>query len=116
MRKSIPNHIVASVLMAMAMTETARAEGAAAAGSGIASLVPLLLMFVIFYFLLIRPQQKRLKAHRAMIESLKKGDKIITGGGIYGTVLDVKDGQVKVEIADGVRIKVKQDTISSLAD
>jgi len=88
----------------------------AAAGNALASFVPLILIMVIFYFLLIRPQQKRMKEHQNMIASLKKGDKIITGGGIYGTITDVKDGFVRVEIADGVRIKVKQDTISGLAD
>jgi len=66
---------------------------------------------VIFYFLLIRPQQKKLKEHKAMVEATKKGDKVITGGGILGKVTDVKDDIVTVEIADGVRIKVKRDTI-----
>jgi len=71
---------------------------------------------VIFYFLLIRPQQKRVKEHRNVIESLKKGDKVITGGGFYGTVTDVKEDFMKVEIAEGVKVKVKRDTIVGLSD
>ncbi|HKJ83215.1 MAG TPA: preprotein translocase subunit YajC [Mariprofundaceae bacterium] len=84
-------------------------------GGGIASLVPLLLIMVIFYFLLIRPQQKRLKAHRALVSELKKGDKVVTSGGIYGTIHDVSEETVRIEIADGVRVRVKRDTISGLA-
>ncbi len=116
MLKSFISHALLTMTAALAIVGTAHAEAAPAAGGGFASLVPLLLIMVIFYFLLIRPQQKRVKEHRNMIESLKKGDKIITGGGIYGTITDVKDGFLRIEIADGVRIKVKQDSISSLAD
>ncbi len=92
------------------------AADAAPAGNGFAQLVPLILIMVIFYFLLIRPQQKRLKQHRAMVESLKKGDKIITNGGIHGTITDVKEDFLKVEIADGVRIRLQRDAVSSLAE
>jgi len=117
MLKSISSHALLTMMSALAVIGTAHAEGApASAGGGFASLVPLLLIMVIFYFLLIRPQQKRVKEHRNMIESLKKGDKVITGGGIYGTITDVKDDFLRIEIADGVRIKVRQDSISSLAD
>ena len=96
------------------LASTTPAFAAEAAGGGFAQLVPLILIMVIFYFLLIRPQQKRVKEHKAMVESLKKGDKIITNGGIYGQVMDVKDEFIKLEIADGVRIKVKRDTVTSL--
>jgi len=85
-------------------------------GGGFGSLVPLILIMVIFYFLLIRPQQKRLKDHKNMVESLKKGDKIITGGGFYGTVTDVKEDELRVEIADGVRVRIKRDTVTSLSE
>ncbi|PIS20023.1 MAG: preprotein translocase subunit YajC [Zetaproteobacteria bacterium CG12_big_fil_rev_8_21_14_0_65_55_1124] len=85
-------------------------------GGGIAQLVPLVLIIVIFYFLLIRPQQKRLKAHQAMIGELKKGDKVLTSGGIIGTVQDVSEDTLRIEIADKVRVTVKRDTITSLAD
>jgi len=109
--------IIASVAAAMAIITPAYAEAApAAGGSGFASLIPLVLIMVIFYFLLIRPQQKKLKEHRNLVDQLKKGDKIITGGGLYATVIDVKDDTLKVEIADGVRIKIKRDTIIGLSD
>ncbi len=85
-------------------------------GGGIAQLVPLVLIIVIFYFLLIRPQQKRLKAHQSMIGELKKGDKVVTSGGIIGTVQDVSEDTLRVEIADKVRVSVKRDTITALAD
>ncbi len=95
----------------------AHAEAAAAgAQGGFASLVPLILIMVIFYFLLIRPQQKRMKQHRAMVESLKKGDKIVTSGGIFGQIVDVKEDVLKVEIADGVRIRIKRDSVAALAE
>ncbi|GMQ99251.1 MAG: preprotein translocase subunit YajC [Zetaproteobacteria bacterium] len=94
----------------------ALAANAFPTGSGLASLAPLVLIIVIFYFLLIRPQQKRMKAHRGMIDELKKGDKIITAGGIIGTIHEVTEDVVKLNIADKVRITIKRDTITSLAD
>jgi len=114
--KTHSSSIIASVAAAMAVITPAHAAAAPAAGSGIASLAPLVLIMVIFYFLLIRPQQKKLKQQRALIESLKKGDQIITGGGLYGKITDVKDDILKVDIADGVRIKVKRDSITGLAE
>ncbi len=83
---------------------------------GFASLIPLILIMVIFWVLLIRPQQKRMKEHAEMIKALKKGDKVITGGGVYGRITHVKDNVATVEIADGVAIKVKQDTIAGLQE
>jgi len=93
---------------------TTPAFAADAAGNGFAQLVPLILIMVIFYFLLIRPQQKRAKEHNTMIDSLKKGDKVVTNGGIFGQIIDVKDNFLKIEIAENVRIKVKRDAIISL--
>ena len=78
------------------------------------SLLPLLLIFVVFYFLLIRPQQKRMKDHKSMIAAVKRGDVVVTGGGIIGKVSRVKDEDVQVEIADGVRVNVLRDTLSSV--
>ena len=72
----------------------------------------LILMFVIFYFLLIRPQQKKVKQHKEMIASLRKGDKVVTAGGIHGTISNVSDNTVTVEIAPKVRIKVQKGSIS----
>ena len=105
--------VAASILLALSPDALAAGE---AAGGGIAQLVPLVLIIVIFYFLLIRPQQKRLKAHQSMIGELKKGDKVVTSGGIIGTVQDVSDDTLRVEIADKVRVSVKRDTITALAD
>lgn len=110
-----PGQAAAAAGIMLALSPNAQAAGEAA-GSGIASLIPLILIIVIFYFLLIRPQQKRLKAHQAMINELKKGDKVITSGGILGTVQDVKEDTVRIDIADNVRVTVKRDTITSLAD
>jgi len=79
--------------------------------AGIGQFIPLILIFVIFYFFLIRPQQKKVKEHRAMVESLKKGDKIVTSGGITGTITRVIDNdKVEVEIADNVTVEVIRGT------
>ncbi len=89
--------------------------GAAQPGaSGFSALLPLILMFIIFYFLLIRPQQKKTKEHREMIQNLKKGDRIITGGGIHGRVTGMDDTTVTVEIADKVRVKLNRSNVAGL--
>ena len=84
--------------------------------STISSFIPLVLIFVVFYFLMIRPQQKRVKDHKSMIDALRRGDRIVTNGGLVGLVTSVKpeDREVQVEIADGVRVKVMRDMISSV--
>jgi preprotein translocase subunit YajC len=90
--------------------------GAAGQGAGgFGGLIPIVLMFVIFYFLLIRPQQKRNKEHKEMITNLKKGDRIITNGGIYGRITGLDDTTLTVEIADRVRVKVVRGNVSALA-
>jgi len=83
---------------------------------GLASLVPLILIFAIMYFLLIRPQQRKLKDHQAMVTALRRGDQIVTSGGLIGKVTKVKDGEneVEVEIATGVNVRVVRSTISSV--
>lgn len=74
--------------------------------------IPLILIFGIMYFLLIRPQQKKVKEHAAMVEALRRGDQVITQGGLVGKVVKVKDeGKLEVEIADGVKVTVIQNTI-----
>jgi preprotein translocase subunit YajC len=112
---SIIRTFISAAAILMATTANAWAAGGDAQ-SGFAQLVPLILIMVIFWFLLIRPQQKRVKEHRNMIEAIKKGDKVVTSGGIIGTVTDIKDNLVKVEIADNVRVQVKRDTIAGLAE
>lgn len=91
--------------------------GAAGPGAqgGFASFVPLILMFVIFYFLLIRPQQKKQKEHQEMIRNLKKGDRIMMNGGIYGRITSLDESTLTVEIADKVRVKVNRGYVASLA-
>ena len=79
--------------------------------AGIGQFIPLILIFIIFYFFLIRPQQKKVKEHKAMVESLKKGDKVVTSGGITGVITRVVDNdKVEVEIADNVTVEVIRGT------
>ena len=80
--------------------------------AGIAQLIPLILIFVIFYFFLIRPQQKKVKEHREMVKNLKRGDEIITSGGIIGNVERVlEDDRIEVNISDGVKVEVIKNTV-----
>jgi preprotein translocase subunit YajC len=88
--------------------------GGAAPGFDFISLLPLILIFVVFYFLLIRPQQKKMKAHRDMVGALKRGDKVLTSGGIIGTIVKVEDHELLVEIAKDVRVRVARGMISDL--
>lgn len=99
------------MLISPAYAQTAGAGG----GDMFVSLMPLLLIFVVFYFLLIRPQQTKAKQHRDMIEALKKGDQVITSGGIIGKVTKVEaDNTLVVEIAPNVQVKVARHTIADL--
>ena len=80
-----------------------------------AQFIPLILIFIIFYFFLIRPQQKRVKDHKAMVESLKRGDEVITSGGIIGVVDRVmEDDRIEVTLADNVKVQIIKSTITSL--
>ena len=94
------------------MISTAFAQSAgSASGFSLGGLIPFILIFVIFYFLLIRPQQKKVKEHKAMVEGLKKGDKIVTSGGITGVITRVIDNdKIEVEIADNVSVEVIKGT------
>ena len=93
----------------------AQTAGAAGAGSAFASFLPLVLIFAIMYFLLIRPQQKKVKDMRAMVDALRRGDQVLTQGGIIGKVTKVgDDGVLEVEIADGVKVKVLKHTITQV--
>jgi preprotein translocase subunit YajC len=88
--------------------------GTGGAGGLLGSVVPLVLIFVVFYFLLIRPQQKKAKEHRSMLENLKKGDKIITSGGIYGVIEAVGTNTVTVKIGENVKVKLGKAYIAAL--
>jgi len=85
-------------------------------GNLLASLFPLIILFAIFYFLIIRPQQKQAKAHKEMIESLKKGDKIITNGGLIAEVVKAEEDHVKAKISDNTVVKVSKDYIAKKID
>ncbi len=95
----------------------AMAEGAAAvpgAQGGLAGFIPIILIFVLFYFLLIRPQTKRAKEHKQMVGSLAKGDEVVTNGGILGRLTDIDEGFLTVEVADGVKIRVQRQAVAAL--
>ena len=86
-------------------------------GSGFAQFIPLILIFVIFYFFLIRPQQKKVKEHKAMVTSLKRGDEVITSGGMFGKIEKVyEDGNIDLLISENVIVKVVKSTVQSLAN
>ena len=103
------------------MTNIAYAMGTGGAGAaqgagGFSSFIPLILMFVIFYFLLIRPQQKKAKEHREMINALKKGDRIVTTGGLHGRITAVGDTVLTVEIAEKVRVKIARGNVGAVVN
>lgn len=102
------------------LISTAYAQGTGMSGmfdnqGTLLQFLPLVLIFVVFYFLLIRPQQKKAKEHRATLDGLRRGDRVVTGGGIIGTVVRV-DGpdEVSVDIAEGVRVRVVRSTITNV--
>lgn len=93
----------------------AAAGGPANAGvAGLLQFLPYLAIFAIFYFLMIRPQQQRAKAHRAMIDAVKKGDEVVTGGGLVGKVVRVMDAEVEVELAPNVKVKALKSTLADV--
>ncbi|WP_114858915.1 preprotein translocase subunit YajC [Azospirillum brasilense] len=95
---------------------TAYAQTAAPAAGGadmIVQFLPLILIFVVFYFLLIRPQQKKMKEHKGMLEAIRRGDRVVTGGGIIGTITKVgPEDELQVEIAENVRVRVMRSTVN----
>jgi preprotein translocase subunit YajC len=100
--------------ISMLMMQTAPAGQASGTAQILMGIAPWLLIFVIFYVLMIRPQQRRVKEHQASIAAIKRGDEVITGGGIRGKVTKVTDDDAEVEIAQGVRIRVIKSTISAV--
>lgn len=96
-------------------------EGAAQGPGGLAGMLAgplpmLIIMFAIFYFLLIRPQQKKAKLHKEMLSSLKVGDAVLTGGGMYGKIVEINQDVLTVELAEGFQVKVNRGYVSGLAD
>ena len=86
----------------------------APAGNPIISLLPIILIFVVFYFLLIRPQKKAQEDHKKMVASLNKNDEVITAGGVYGTIMNVKENSVTLKVDDNVKIEVQKNSIATL--
>jgi len=100
------------------LISTAFAMGAAGGqggqAGGIAGFLPIIILFAIFYFLLIRPQQKKAKEHKGMIANLKKGVRIITSGGIYGTIQSIDDTTIGLEISEKVKIKISRGNVAAV--
>lgn len=92
----------------------AYAQGAAGSGDFFIQIMPFLLIFVIMYFLIIRPQQKRLKDHREMVASVRRGDTVVTGGGLIGKVAKVDEHELQVELAQGMKVKVVRNTLTDV--
>lgn len=88
--------------------------GAPGGGGMLGALFPLLAMFLVFYFLLIRPQQKRSRQHKELLDNLKRGDEVVTTGGIHGKITGITESVITLEIADNIRIKVQRENISGL--
>lgn len=91
-----------------AFAQTAPAAASSSTESSLLSLLPLVLMFVVLYFIMIRPQMKRQKEHKAMIEALAKGDEVVVGGGVVGRVAKLGDSMIHVEVANGVELQVQR--------
>ncbi|MCF6236399.1 MAG: preprotein translocase subunit YajC [Gammaproteobacteria bacterium] len=89
------------------------AEGGASQDPGFLGFLPLIILFVVFYFLLIRPQMKRAKEHKTLVGGLSVGDEVITNGGIMGKIRQIDDGTISLEVADGVEIKLQRNSIAS---
>jgi preprotein translocase subunit YajC len=102
--------------LAHAMGAVPGAGGGDAGGNPITAFLPLILMFGIFYFLLIRPQQKKAKLHREYLASLKRGDYILTGGGIYGRIMEVHGDKLTIEIAKDLNIEINRSFVSGPGD
>lgn len=98
---------------AYAQSAPAAAEAGGLMGS-LGSMLPLILMFVVLYFIMIRPQMKRQKEHRAMIEALAKGDEVVTSGGLFGRVTAIGEGQLTLEIASGVEVQVQRGAVTQV--
>lgn len=98
-----------------AFAQTASGGGGFMGVGGLEPLIPLVLIFVVFYFLLIRPQQKKAKAHKEMLAAVRRGDRVVTAGGLIGTVAKaINDRELQLEIADGIRVRVMRGMIAEV--
>lgn len=111
-------YLLAIIITTFSTFAFAESAVAPQSGSSIKSLIPLLLIFVIFYFFLIRPQSKKLKEHASMVKALKRGDKVLTAGGIEGKITKIAENEdyASVEIAEGVEVRVLRTTIQMITD
>jgi preprotein translocase subunit YajC len=91
-------------------------EGGSGSGAALVSFLPLVLIMLVFWFLIIRPQKKQQQHRKAMLSALKKGDRIVTNGGLFATVLNVKEDRVVATIADGVKVEIAKHAIGSVVD
>ncbi|MEZ5479749.1 MAG: preprotein translocase subunit YajC [Thiolinea sp.] len=89
-------------------------DAAAPAGGGLEMILMMVVFFAIMYFMIIRPQQKRAKEHKAMLESLGKGDEIVTGGGLLGKISNITDNFIEIEVADNIRVKVQKQAVATV--
>lgn len=103
-----------SFFISDAMAEAAPAAAGAQQPGLMEALFPFIILFIVFYFLLIRPQSKRAKEHKKMVSALSKGDEVLTQGGIYGKIVEVGETHIEVELADNLQVKVQREAIASL--
>jgi preprotein translocase subunit YajC len=101
-------------LLSIVLAQEPLAAQAPGTGAFLTSLLPFVLIFILFYVLLILPQQRRQKKHRAMLEALKKGDRVVTSSGILGTVMNISKDTITLLVADNVKIRVLRDSISEM--
>lgn len=104
------------MLISPAYAQAANAAAPAGAGGFLIQVLPLLLIFLVFWLLIIRPQSKRMKDHKAKIEAVKRGDQVVTGGGLVGKVTKVEEGFVEVELAPTVKVRAVKSTLSDVVD
>ena len=102
------------MLISSAHAQAANGASSVLSGEGLMGMLPIILMFGLLYFLMIRPQMKRAKEHRKMVETLSKNDEVVTSGGLLGKIVDVEESFITVEIAEGVRVKVQKTAVTSL--
>lgn len=103
-----------SFFISDAMAEAAPTAAGGAQAGLLEAIFPFIILFIVFYFLLIRPQSKRAKEHKKMVSALSKGDEVLTQGGIYGKVLEVGETHLELELADNLQVKVQRGAVASL--